>query len=52
MLDVNSTEEELLAAWKFLKFMLSSDNTAAFASKPAVISRKKIRFELNVIRII
>lgn len=31
MLDVNSTEEELLAAWKFLKFMLSSDNTAAFA---------------------
>lgn len=31
MLDVNSTEEELIAAWKFLKFMLSPENTAAFA---------------------
>lgn len=31
MLDVNSTEEELLAAWKFIKFMLTPENTAAFA---------------------
>lgn len=31
MLNVNSTEEELVAAWKFLKFMLSTENVAAFA---------------------
>ncbi|MDD3999398.1 MAG: extracellular solute-binding protein [Bacilli bacterium] len=31
MLDVNSTEEEKLAAWKFLKFLLTPENTAAFA---------------------
>jgi multiple sugar transport system substrate-binding protein len=31
MLDVNKTEEEKLAAWKFLKFLLTPENTAAFA---------------------
>lgn len=31
ILDVNSTEEKLLAAWKFIKFMLTPENTAAFA---------------------
>lgn len=31
MLDVNSTEEELIAAWKFLKFLLTPENTADFA---------------------
>jgi multiple sugar transport system substrate-binding protein len=31
ILDVKNSEEELLAAWKFLKFMLEPENTAAFA---------------------
>ncbi|NLD26627.1 MAG: extracellular solute-binding protein [Acholeplasmataceae bacterium] len=31
MLDVNSTEEELIAAWKFVKFMLTPERAAKFA---------------------